>query len=221
MITLEGLTKVYNRGTTNEVTAIRDVNYKISDSEFLIISGPSGSGKSTLLSLIGLLTNPSKGRIHYDEEDVTSYSEMWKTKIRRENIGIIFQRLNLLPQLTAWENVALPLVCRDSTRAEMMRRSREIMQKLDIAKRFDFRAAQLSGGEQQRVAIARALITNPEILLADEPTASLDPETNTYIIEVLKKLHQQGKMIIAVTNDPQLTTLGTSFIRIRNGLVTN
>lgn len=216
-IKTEHLTKIYFRGGPNEVVAVRDITIKIMKGDFVVITGPSGSGKTTLLSLLGLLTKPTRGKIFFDGEEVSTYSDAWQTRVRKEKIGVIFQQYNLLPQLLAWENVSLPLLSRDISKNERRKTAVEIMEKLGLEKRIDFKVAYLSGGEQQRIAIARALVVDPQVILADEPTASVDEETATSILEVFKRLKKERKTLIVSTHDRSIIREGTVFIELKNG----
>jgi len=215
----ECLTKIYNRGESGEVVAVRDVSLEITSGDFLVVTGPSGSGKTTLLSLLGLLTRPTRGRIFLNEEEVSSYSDAWQTRMRKEKMGFIFQQHNLLPQFLVWENVSLPLLCRDAGFSERKRIALEILHKLGLGSRSDFKLAQLSLGEQQRVAIARALVTDPEIVLADEPTASVDVETAAQILDMFRGLKRSSKTVVVVSHDPAIVREGNITINLRNGLV--
>jgi putative ABC transport system ATP-binding protein len=213
------LSKVYFKGSPHEVAAVKDANVEINEKDFCLVTGASGSGKTTFLSLLGLLTKPSKGKIMYDGEEVTSFSDAWQTKIRKRSVGFIFQQYNLLPQFSAWENVALPNLCRSTTSSERREQAVQLMTQLGLKHRIDFKVAHLSGGEQQRVAIARALITNPAIIFADEPTAAVDDETASAIIDVFKQLKSQGKTIIVSTHDKSLIKEGTMHLVTENGTV--
>lgn len=219
-IETRSLTKIYCKGTPNEVSAIADAEITINQGSFCLITGPSGSGKTTLLSLLALLSRPTRGKILYDGEEVSTYSDTWQTKTRKGKVGFIFQQYNLLPQFSAWENVALPNIC--SCMPKDVRRSQAIaiMSRLGLEKRIDFKVAHLSGGEQQRVAIARALATDPEIVFADEPTASVDELTAYAIIELFKELKNQGKTVIVSTHDTSLIKEATLHLTIANGKVT-
>jgi putative ABC transport system ATP-binding protein len=213
------LTKIYFKGSPHEVAALKDANVEIRERDFCIITGASGSGKTTFLSLVGLLTHPTRGKIFFDDEEVSSYSDAWQTKVRKGKVGFIFQQYNLLPQFTAWENVALPNLCRDTTRDERREQAVRLMSELGLKERVDFKVAHLSGGEQQRVAIGRALATNPEIIIADEPTAAVDEETSSLIIQIFKDLKKDGKTIIISTHDKSLITEGTLHLVAANGLM--
>ena len=219
MIRTERLTKTYGRGESREVVAIHNVSLEINSGDFLVVNGPSGSGKTTLLSLLGLLTRPTKGMIFVDGQEVSLYSDAWQTRIRRERMGFIFQQHNLLPQFLAWENVSLPLLCRNLGLDERKRLALNILDSLGLGSRSDFKTAQLSFGEQQRVAIARALVTDPEIVLADEPTASVDIETAMHILEIFRGLKRSAKTIIAVSHDPALVKEGDFSVELRNGVL--
>ncbi len=218
-IETQKLTKVYCKGTPNEVKAIKDATVKIKEGDFCLITGPSGSGKTTLLSLLALLTRPTKGKIFYEDAEVSSYSDAWQTKIRKEKLGFIFQQYNLLPQFSAWENVALPNLCRQMSKTERLSQAISIMRKLGLKDRLDFKVAHLSGGEQQRVAIARALVTDPEIVFADEPTASVDEETASAIIDLFKALKKEGKTVIVSTHDNSLIREAIQHLKLQSGTV--
>ena len=213
------LSKTYFRGSDHEVTALQDTTIEIKERDFCIITGASGSGKTTFLSLLGLLTRPTRGKILYDGEEVSSYSDPWQTKVRKDKVGFIFQQYNLLPQFSAWENVSLANLCRDTSSSERREQAVQLMSELGLEHRIDFKVAHLSGGEQQRVAIARALITDPEIIFADEPTAAIDKETATVIIDVFKSLKKQGKTIIVSTHDKSLVNEGTMHLIAQNGKI--
>ncbi|UCD40439.1 MAG: ATP-binding cassette domain-containing protein, partial [Candidatus Bathyarchaeota archaeon] len=186
---------------------------------FCLITGPSGSGKTTLLSLLALLTRPTRGKIFYEDAEVSSYSDAWQTKIRKEKLGFIFQQYNLLPQFSAWENVALPNLCRQMSKTERRSQAISIMHKLGLEDRLDFKVAHLSGGEQQRVAIARALVTDPEMVFADEPTASVDEETASAIIDLFKALKKEGKTVIVSTHDNSLIREAIQHLNLQSGTV--
>ncbi len=213
------LTKTYFKGSPHEVPALKDASINIEERDFCLLTGPSGSGKTTLLCLLGFLTKPTQGKVFIDDEEVSSYSDAWQTKIRKNKIGFIFQQYNLLPQFTAWENVALPNLCRDTTAFERKNQAIQIMTNLGLKDRVDFKVSSLSGGEQQRVAVARALITDPEIIFADEPTAAVDEETANAIIGIFKELKQKGKTIIVSTHDKSLIKEGTMHLTINHGVI--
>jgi putative ABC transport system ATP-binding protein len=213
------LTKTYFKGSSHEVAALKSSNVEIRERDFCLITGPSGSGKTTFLSLIGLLTRPTKGQIFYGNEEVSSYSDAWQTKVRKGKVGFIFQQYNLLPQFSAWENVALPNLCRNITRSERREKAVQAMTELGLNHRVDFKVAHLSGGEQQRVAIARALITKPDVIFADEPTAAVDDETASLIIQIFQDLKKNGKTIVISTHDRSLIKEGTLHLAAENGVI--
>ena len=218
-IATQNLTKVYCRGKPEEVKAIKDATLEIREGDFCLLTGPSGSGKTTLLSLLALLSQPTKGKIFYENEEVSSYSDAWQTKIRKEKIGFIFQQYNLLPQFSAWENVALPNLCRPMSKVERRSQAIRIMRRMGLGERINFKVARLSGGEQQRVAIARALVTSPEIIFADEPTASVDEDTASAIISLFKDLKKEGRTVVVSTHDNSLIREATLHLKIQNGTV--
>jgi len=220
-ISTRNLTKVYFRGTPNEVTAVDDASLEIREGDFCLVTGPSGSGKTTLLSLTALLTRPTRGKVFYGEEEVSSYSDAWQTKFRKEKVSFIFQQYNLLPQFSAWENVALPNLCRLMSKAERKKQASDLMYRLGLGDRIDFKVAHLSGGEQQRVAIARALVTDPEIVFADEPTASVDEETASAIVDLFKLLKDEGKTVIMVTHHGSLVREANLHYGLKNGIVSS
>ena len=213
------LTKMYFKGSAHEVVALDSANVEIREKDFCLLTGPSGSGKTTLLSMLGLLTRQTRGKVFYDDQEVSSYSDAWQTKIRKNKVGFIFQQYNLLPQFSAWENVALPTLCSNTTASERKKQATQVMTKLGLKHRIDFKVASLSGGEQQRVAIARALITNPEVIFADEPTAAVDDQTAISILELFKELKNDGKTIIIATHDKSLLKEGTLHLDVNNGVV--
>lgn len=202
------------------VHALRGVTMTVSRGEFLAISGPSGSGKSTLLGLIGGLDTPSSGRVFIDGVDITHLSESALTRIRNEKIGFVFQSFNLIPTLTALENVALPIQFARQRRFDPRRRAREILTLLGLGDRVNHRPAQLSGGEQQRVAIARALANNPPLLLADEPTGNLDTVSSQVVLEALHNVREStGTTIIVVTHAPHIAAQADRRIILVDGCI--
>lgn len=187
------------------VHAVRGIDLVIYENEMVGIVGPSGSGKSTLLGLIGGLDTPTTGRIEIDGVDITNMSEGRLTEVRNQKIGFVFQFFNLIPTLTALENVALPILFADKPKFDPDTRARELLDMLGLADRLNHRPMELSGGQQQRVAIARALANNPPLLLADEPTGNLDSEASSVVIEALREVWREtGTTVILVTHDPEL-----------------
>lgn len=203
--------KTYPMGTEN-VKALRGVNLKIKEGSFIAIMGPSGSGKSTLLHLAGILDTPTKGTVLMDGKNIKDYSRKEQAKLRRSNIGFIFQRFNLMPQLTALENVMLPMISPDTEKAK------KLLDKVGLRDKYNRFQKQLSGGEQQRVAIARALANDPSLLLADEPTGELDTENTKIIMELIKDLNEKdGLTIVAVTHNPLAAEYAKEVVTMQDG----
>ncbi len=216
MIELKKVTRAYSHGTRT-ILALHDVTLHIGAGEFLSVMGPSGSGKSTLLNLIGGLDQPSSGEIFIDGKPLHGISDDELTLIRRRRVGFIFQFFNLLPILTAEENVGLPLLLEGVPFSKVRPKAEALLRKVGLGERTGHRPEQLSGGEMQRVAIARALIADPAVLLADEPTGNLDTRTSTEIFQLLKGLHQEGQTIVMVTHDPKAAAYGTRTVTLRDG----
>ena len=202
-IRTENVWKTYHPGTPRQVDAVKDVTIEIEEGTITALGGPSGSGKSTALSLNGLLTRPSQGKVYLGTEEVSSLSEVFRTKMRRDTIGFIFQTQYLIPQLTAIENVALPLLCTDISRSEAEKMASERLISVDMEHRLDFRVAELSGGELQRVGIARALMNNPRILIADEPSSSIDEKLTKELLNTLRTMVNEERLTVVVaSHDP-------------------
>jgi putative ABC transport system ATP-binding protein len=218
MIELKNATKMYHQGV-KEIAALRNVSLSIGKGEFLSIMGPSGSGKSTLLNLIGGLDQPTSGQIFINNRPLHGISDDELTLIRRRQVGFIFQFFNLLPILTAAENVSLPLLLEGIPFSRIKSKAEALLGKVGLAERTEHRPEQLSGGEMQRVAIARALITNPAVLLADEPTGNLDSRTSEDIFHLLMNLHAEGQTIVMVTHDPRAAAHGTRTITLMDGSI--
>jgi len=204
IINLEDVAKYYYMGEDNIVKAVDGINIKIKRGEFVAIMGPSGSGKSTAMNLVGSLDLATRGKIFLDGMDIKSLSESELAQVRGKKVGFIFQQFNLIPNLTAKENVMLPMLFQGVNIEEREERAIQILDKVDLYDRMDHYPNQLSGGQQQRVAIARALANDPEVILADEPTGNLDTKTGHIVMEFLDKLNKEGKTIIVVTHDPDL-----------------
>ena len=201
LIKLDNVWKTYKMGDV-EVNALQGLDLEVNEGEFLAIMGPSGSGKSTSVNMIGCLDVPSKGRIFLDKHDISKLSESDLAQIRGKKIGFIFQQFNLIPTLTALENVALPMVFQSISREKRMQKAGELLNIVELGNRIDHRPTELSGGQQQRVAIARSLANNPDVILADEPTGNLDSNTGETVMTFLQKLNRtEGKTIIMVTHD--------------------
>jgi putative ABC transport system ATP-binding protein len=218
MIELINASKKYQQGP-REVHALRDVSLIIQKGEFLSVMGASGSGKSTFLNLIGGLDQPTGGEIFIDGRPLHGISDDELTLIRRRRVGFIFQFFNLLPILTAVENVSLPLLLEGAPFSEIKPKAVKILEQVGLGARTEHRPEQLSGGEMQRVAISRALISNPAVLLADEPTGNLDSHTSQEIYLLLKSLHDQGQTIVMVTHDSRAAAYGSRIITLKDGMV--
>jgi putative ABC transport system ATP-binding protein len=210
------LSRRYGTGST-AVSALSDVSFSIGKGEYVAIMGPSGSGKTTLMNLLGLLDRPSSGSLRLSGANVTHLSPDRLAQIRNREIGFIFQSYNLLSRYTAVENVELPLVYAGVRRKERRRRAEAALERVGLAHRANHWPAQLSGGEQQRVAISRALVSNPALLLADEPTGALDSRTGKQVLELLASLNQAGNTIIMVTHDLQIAAHAKRLLRLHDG----
>ncbi len=209
--------KYYLTGS-NVVKALRGVSCDFKSGKMSVIIGPSGSGKTTLLNLIGSLDVPTKGEIIVNGEKISRMSKRERNAYRRENIGFVFQRFNLIPYLTVLENIILPAyLAKKGTKRELVDKSVEILEKLGITSKAGKMPNELSGGEQQRVAIARALLMSPKILLADEPTGELDHESGRTIIEILKKIADEGKIVIVATHDREISRIADEIVELRDG----
>ena len=202
MIKVTNLTKIFNNGRPNEHIALRDISFHINPKELVLLKGESGSGKSTLLSLIAALLKPTSGDIEVDGEKIAKLPDNFSAVFRREKIGFIFQKFNLIPTLSVFGNIILPLVPSKLSQKEIEIKAQKVMKKFSIEHKKDTLAKQLSGGEQQRVAIARALINDPKIILADEPTANLDKQLSYDFLDFVKELKKEGKTVLIATHDP-------------------
>jgi putative ABC transport system ATP-binding protein len=218
LIALEGITKTYDSGE-NEVQALRGVDCSIAAGEFVSIIGPSGSGKSTLMHILGCLDSPSSGQYWLDGEDVATLSARALARIRNQKLGFVFQTFNLLPRATIWKNVELPLLYAGISTAERRERALEALKRVGLDKRAKHRPNELSGGQRQRVAIARALVSNPSLVLADEPTGNLDQKTGSEIINIFEELSEAGQTIVLVTHDPAIAARTHRRITIVDGVI--
>jgi putative ABC transport system ATP-binding protein len=217
VIEVEELSKVYRMGTS-EVHALRGVSLRATEGEFLALMGASGSGKSTLMHLLGCLDRPTGGRYCLEGQDVSALSGAERARVRNTRVGFVFQSFNLLPRLNALENAALPLLYRGRANGAN-RQAAQALQQVGLADRAGHRPAELSGGERQRVAIARALVTNPAIILADEPTGNLDSATGDEVLALLAQLHAQGRTIMVVTHDAQVAAHAQRVLHMRDGQI--
>ena len=218
MIDIKDLCKVYMVGD-EKVRALNHATLHIYPKEFVSIIGPSGSGKSTLMNIIGCLDVADAGSYHLDGLPIESYSENQLAKIRNEKIGFVFQSFNLIPKLTAEENVELPLIYQGLPRPERAERVREALERVGLTKRAKHLPTELSGGQQQRVAIARAIATRPKLILADEPTGALDSKTSQEIIDIFHELHAQGNTIVLITHDPNVAKQAARSVHILDGRI--
>ena len=218
MIRTVNLKKLY---ITEEVetTALNEVSIEIKEGEFVSIMGPSGCGKSTLLNILGLLDNPSGGEYHFLGTEVSKFTERQRAKMRKENIGFVFQSFNLIDELTVFENVELPLLYLGYNAGERKKKVHEVLERMEIMHREKHFPQQLSGGQQQRVAVARALVSNPKIILADEPTGNLDSSRGDEVMNMLKSLNDQGTTVVMVTHSPTYAEYGNRIIHLFDGQV--
>ena len=218
-IKFENVWKIYKLGTV-EVAALRGLSIEIKRGEHLAMMGPSGSGKSTFLHLAGALDRPTRGRVLIEGRDPSKLNDDELSKLRNRYIGFVFQTFNLIPRLTALENVMLPLVVRGVDGSERRRRAIEALEQVGLGDRMNHRPTELSGGEQQRVAIARAIVTRPRIVLADEPTGNLDSVSAKEIVKVLSRLNRElGITVVVVTHDPEVASAARRMVRIRDGVI--
>lgn len=216
IITVDKINKTYKNGSL-ELQVLKNISFKVDKGEFLAIMGSSGSGKSTMMNILGCLDNQYEGRYILDGIDISKSTENELSEIRNKKIGFIFQSFNLLPRLTALENVELPLVYSSIPKEERHKRANELLEMVGLKDRTHHRPNELSGGQRQRVAIARALVNDPSIILADEPTGNLDSKSEEEIIEILQKLNKMGKTIVIVTHEPSIGEIAERKIIFKDG----
>ena len=218
LIHIEHIMKIYNPGE-NEVRALDDVSLEINTGEFVAIIGQSGSGKSTLMNMLGCLDSPTSGTYILSGQDVSALSDNALSEIRNQQIGFIFQGFNLIPNLTALENVALPLIYRGMPAAQRQELALDALKIVGLEHRVRHKPAEMSGGQQQRVAIARAIAAKPPVILADEPTGNLDSSSTKEIMKILHELHDTGRTIILITHDDQIAANARRVVRIMDGKI--
>jgi putative ABC transport system ATP-binding protein len=219
VIELERVTQVYRTGSI-AVAALRGVSLTISAGEYVAIIGPSGSGKSTLMHILGCLDIPSSGEYRLAGENVSGMSEAALAEVRNRRIGFVFQQFNLLASMTAWQNVELPLVYASVPRGERKERAMDALARVGLASRVQHRPGELSGGQQQRVAVARALVTEPDLILADEPTGNLDSVSAADVLRLMDQLHESGRTLVLITHDTEVASASGRVLGIRDGLLT-
>lgn len=221
VLELKDVWKIYDLGKI-KLEVLRGVSFYIKKGDFVVVLGPSGSGKSTLLNMMSCLDVPTKGQVFLDGKDVSVFSEDELAIVRGEKIGFVFQQFNLLPHLTAIQNVVLPTIFRGVSLQEKTERAKEILSSVGLSDRLNHKPSELSGGEKQRVAISRALINDPEIIVADEPTGNVDSKTGAHIMELLENLNKkEGRTVVVVTHDAGLEKFSNKIIRIRDGEIEN
>lgn len=218
LIELKQISKLYGLGSATNL-ALDEVGLEIDDGEFVGVMGPSGSGKSTLMNIIGLLDGPTHGSYSFSGRNTANFSSARRARIRRDRIGFIFQSQNLLPRLTALENVALPLSYKGMSVHRQQRLAAEMLDRVGLSSHAYYYPRQLSGGQSQSVAIARALINRPELIIADEPTGNLDTEASRLVMELLSEINRSGNTILFVTHNPELTRYATRVVYMRDGMI--
>ncbi|MCB9040797.1 MAG: ABC transporter ATP-binding protein [Lewinellaceae bacterium] len=218
MISVKELTKTYIMGAA-KVHALQGVSLDIQRNEFVALMGPSGSGKSTLMNLLGCLDTPTSGAYWLNGINVSTMEDNDLAEVRNKEIGFIFQTFNLLPRLSALENVALPLVYAGVSKADRREKAMQVLDAVGLGDRVEHKPNELSGGQRQRVAIARALVNDPSIILADEPTGNLDTKTSIEIMGILEEIHRQGNTVILVTHEPDIAEHAHRAVRLRDGMV--
>ena len=218
VIRIENLAKTYRMGD-QIVQALRAISLEIEKNEYVALMGPSGSGKSTLMNMLGCLDSPSAGEYYLNGQNVSTMSDDELAVVRNKEIGFVFQTFNLIPRLSALENVALPLVYAGLNSKQRLHRAKEVLASVGLEERMHHKPNELSGGQRQRVAVARALVNSPSIILADEPTGNLDSKTSVEIMGLFEAIHNQGNTVILVTHEPDIALHAHRVIRLRDGLI--
>lgn len=216
MLKLKDIHKSYQQGS-QEFPILKGIDLHVKEGDFLAIMGPSGSGKSTLMNIIGCLDKASSGTYHIEGTDVSELSDNQLSDLRNQKIGFVFQNFNLMPKLTACQNVELPLTYMKIPKKERRERALEMLRLVGLEERSDFKPMELSGGQKQRVAIARALVTNPSFILGDEPTGALDTKTSVQIMDLFKQFNDEGKTIVIITHEPEVAQLCEQTVILRDG----
>lgn len=216
MLKLKDIHKSYQQGS-QEFPILKGIDLHVKEGDFLAIMGPSGSGKSTLMNIIGCLDKASSGTYHIEGTDVSELSDNQLSDLRNQKIGFVFQNFNLMPKLTACQNVELPLTYMKIPKKERRERALEMLRLVGLEERSDFKPMELSGGQKQRVAIARALVTNPSFILGDEPTGALDTKTSVQIMDLFKQFNDEGKTIVIITHEPEVAQLCKQTVILRDG----
>jgi putative ABC transport system ATP-binding protein len=217
LLRLESITKVYGRGDA-AVTAVNNVSFSIVEGDFAAVIGPSGSGKSTLMHILGCLDTPTSGRYLFAGEDVSRMNEYQLAGVRNRRIGFVFQQFQLLPSMSAWRNVELPLLYRSAT--DRRDAAMAALAQVGLADRVNHKPTELSGGQQQRVAIARALVTDPDLILADEPTGNLDSNSSREVLAILRRLNDEGRTVVLITHDPNVAAIPRRVLTMSDGQLT-
>jgi putative ABC transport system ATP-binding protein len=219
IVRTDALTRAYGEAA-HKIYALKDVSLSVKEGEFVAIMGPSGSGKSTLLYLLGGLDHPTEGKVFLNEQDISTLRDNALSALRRQKIGFVFQFFNLIPVLTAQENVAMPLILDGVPRGEALQRADEVLEKVGLLERKSHRPAELSGGQQQRVTIARALVTDPAIILGDEPTGNLDSNSGDEVVNLMRKIVDDfGRTMIIVTHDPRVAAHADRIVFLKDGKI--
>ena len=216
MLKLKEIHKSYQQGS-QEFPILKGIDLHVKEGDFLAIMGPSGSGKSTLMNIIGCLDKANAGSYHIEGTDVSNLSDNQLSDLRNQKIGFVFQNFNLMPKLTACQNVALPLTYMKVPKKERRERAMEMLRLVGLEERSEFKPMELSGGQKQRVAIARALVTNPSFILGDEPTGALDTKTSVQIMELFKQFNEAGKTIVIITHEPEVAQMCKKTVVLRDG----